>query len=142
MSTSELSRVPSPAGDGTDGSVARVTPVCIALVNDHELVVRGLQRMLEEFEDRIRVVELDVNVEVAQPVDVALYDTFSVPQVTAERHRRPHRPAAGWPRWPSTAGTCTRSWSSEALEKGVRGYLSKSLQGHELVGRHRAGRGR
>ena len=132
MSTSELSRVPGPAGEENDGELTAVRPVSIALVNDHELVVRGLQRMLESFEDRIRVVELDVNVDVAQRVDVALYDTFSVPQVAASDIDD----IIGQQR---VASVAVYSWNMheelvrEALSKGVRGYLSKSLHGPELV---------
>ncbi len=132
MSTSELSRVPGPAGFGGDDGHAEVRPIRVALVNDHELVVRGLQRMLDEFADRIHVVELDVDVAVAQPVDVALYDTFSVPQVMASDIDD----LIGQPR---VAAVAVYSWNMheelvrEALRKGVRGYLSKSLQGHELV---------
>ncbi len=132
MSTSEISRVPGSSEDGGRDAGSAVRPVSVALVNDHELVVRGLQRMLEEFEDRIRVVELDVNVGVAQPVDVALYDTFSVPQVTSSDIDD----LIGQAR---VASVAVYSWNMheklvrEALDKGVRGYLSKSLQGHELV---------
>jgi DNA-binding NarL/FixJ family response regulator len=110
-----------------------VRPVSIALVNDHELVVRGLQRMLEDFEDRIRVVELDVNAEVAQSVDVALYDTFSVTQVTAGD-------IDALIRTPRVSSVAVYSWNMHrelvdaALRKGVRGYLSKSLEGADLVG--------
>jgi DNA-binding NarL/FixJ family response regulator len=129
VSTSEISSASREADDTTSG---RVRPVSIALVNDHELVVRGLQRMLEEFQHRVRVVELDVNAEVAQSVDVALYDTFSVTQVTAAD-------IDGLLSAPRVTAVAVYSWNMHqelveaAMRKGVRGYLSKSLDGAELV---------
>src|SRR5689334_5865291 len=51
----------------------------LALVNDYEVVVRGLAHMLEEFED-LEIVELDSNTDVSQFVDVALYDTMAQTQ--------------------------------------------------------------
>lgn len=129
MSTSEISR---PTHRGDTDSPGRVRPVSIALVNDHELVVRGLQRMLEEYEDRVRVVELDVNADVAHSVDVALYDTFSVTQVTAgdidDLIRQPRVSSVAVYSW-----NMHRELVEAALRKGVRGYLSKSLEGAELV---------
>ena len=129
MSTSEISRAPLSDDHGVLG---RVRPVSIALVNDHELVVRGLQRMIEEFEDRVRVVELDVNADVAQRVAVALYDTFSVTQVTAGD-------IDALIQAPRVSSVAVYSWNMHrelveaAMRKGVRGYLSKSLDGAELV---------
>jgi DNA-binding NarL/FixJ family response regulator len=114
-------------------ALGRVRPVSIALVNDHELVVRGLQRMLEEFQDRVRVVELDVNAQVAQDVDVALYDTFSITQVTAGD-------VDALLKEPRVSSVAVYSWNMHrelveaAMRKGVRGYLSKSLDGADLVG--------
>jgi two-component system, NarL family, response regulator LiaR len=48
----------------------------VALLNDYRVVVDGLAAMLADFGD-INVVELEVgNVDVEQPVDVALFDTY------------------------------------------------------------------
>jgi DNA-binding NarL/FixJ family response regulator len=113
-------------------ALGRLRPVSIALVNDHELVVRGLQRMLEEFQDRVRVVELDVNAQVVQDVDVALYDTFSITQVSAGD-------VDALLREPRVSSVAVYSWNMHrelveaAMRKGVRGYLSKSLDGADLV---------
>lgn len=52
-------------------------PVTVAVINDHELIVRGVAAMLEPFADLVQIVELDADVPVARPVDVALYDTFT-----------------------------------------------------------------
>ena len=48
----------------------------VALVNDFELILRGLQAMLEPYRDRIEVLELDVGVEPDQPIDIALLDLY------------------------------------------------------------------
>ena len=106
-------------------------PLRVALVNDHEIVVRGLERMLDEF-THLQVVELAAGAPVDTPVDVALYDTFSVPQVDAsdvdEVVANPH-----------VGSVAVFSWNmhtelvEQALRKGVRGYLSKSLRAPALV---------
>lgn len=124
------------SGDGSrsrgDDAVDPLRPVSVALVNDHELVVRGLQRMLEDYADRVRVVELAVDTSVGRPVDVALYDTFSASQASADDIDV----LLGDPR---VSAVVVYSWSMQpelvehALRKGVRGYLSKSLQGPDLV---------
>ncbi len=106
--------------------------VTVALIDDYELVVRGLEHLLEPFTDRVQVVELDARVQPETPVDIALYDTFSVSQVDAgdidELLSNPRVDAVG-----------VYTWSMQpelieiALRKGVRGYLSKSLDGRQLV---------
>ncbi len=112
---------------GTPGHAVRV-----ALVNDHEIVVRGLERMLEDFSARVQVVELDAQSAVVTPVDVALYDTFSVTQVDESDVDR----VIGNPRVREVA---VYSWNMHddlieaALRKGIRGYLSKSLDAPALV---------
>ncbi len=57
------------------------TPIRVAIVNDYEVVVRGLHRVLAPHAERIRVVELDSALPVSRPVDVALYDTFGLERV-------------------------------------------------------------
>ena len=106
--------------------------VTVALINDYELVVRGLEHMLEPFTDRVQVVELDARVQPETPVDVALYDTFSVSQVNAgDIDVLLGNPRVG------AVGVYTWSMQSElveiALRKGVGGYLSKSLDGAHLA---------
>jgi DNA-binding NarL/FixJ family response regulator len=106
--------------------------VRIALVNDHEIVVKGLERMLEDFSGRVQVVELDVQSAVVSPVDVALYDTFSVTQVDESDVDRVIRN-------PHVREVAVYSWNMHddliraALRKGIRGYLSKSLAAPALV---------
>jgi DNA-binding NarL/FixJ family response regulator len=120
-----LASGPVTAGD-------RQPTVSVVLLNDYEVVVRGLEQMLAPHAGRITVTELDFNMPVAQPVDVTLYDTFSQPQVDGEDIDRVLRSA-----WAGRVVVYT--WNthqdlvSTALSKGVAGYLSKRLSGEDLV---------
>ncbi|MCE0487115.1 response regulator transcription factor [Ornithinimicrobium sediminis] len=106
--------------------------VTVALANDYEVVVQGLERMLAPYGVRVEVAELDMNMPVGQPVDVTLYDTFSQPQV--DRDAIDRILASPW-----AGKVVVYTWNvqaalvSTALEKGVAGYLSKTLSAEELV---------
>ncbi len=62
-------------------------PVRVTLVNDYELIVDGLRRMLQPFSDRIDVIEPDAGGLPAAPCDVALFDTFAGRRHSLERMR-------------------------------------------------------
>jgi DNA-binding NarL/FixJ family response regulator len=108
------------------------SPIRVALINDYEIVVKGLARMFDSYRDRIHLVELDAELPVEEEVDIALYDTFAQPQSdTAAIDRileqdRAHK-------------VVLYSWNLQpelieaAMAKGVAGYLSKSLTAAELV---------
>lgn len=49
----------------------------VAVINDHELIVRGVAAMLAPFAHLVEIVELDADLPVVRTVDVALYDTFT-----------------------------------------------------------------
>ena len=51
-------------------------PIRVTLVNDYEIIVQGLYRMLEPFGDRVRVVEMEAGGLPTVPTDIALFDTF------------------------------------------------------------------
>ncbi len=120
------------ATDTQDGLDARSPAISVALMNDYEVVVRGLAQMLDPYDDRVRVVELDVNLTPASQVDITMYDTFAVPQ-------------AGHGAIPelvtnSLAGrVVVYAWEIDAdlvragLAAGVAGYLPKTLSADELV---------
>ena len=57
-------------------SVQTKRPIRVALVNDYEVVVAGLNQMFANYTDRIEVVKLIANREVRERVDIALYDSF------------------------------------------------------------------
>jgi DNA-binding NarL/FixJ family response regulator len=110
----------------------RMALIRVALVNDYEVVIRGLAAMLRTYSDTVDVVELDAGTGVEQRVDIALYDTFAAvqgdrPQVNAL--------AAN----PQIGKVVVYSWNMEerlvadALANGAGGYVSKGLPAHELV---------
>lgn len=107
-------------------------PIRVALVNDYEVVVHGLMAMLRSYQDVIEVVELDVERDVAQPVDIALCDTFASPQgdseqirVLARNPRVTHVVVYSWVLDPDVVDT--------AFAHGVSAYLSKELPAQKLV---------
>src|SRR5919107_390582 len=55
-------------------------PIRFAIIDDYEVVVRGLAHMLTSVSDDFAVVELDSRVPVEDEVDIALYDTFAQTQ--------------------------------------------------------------
>ncbi len=55
----------------------------VALVNDDEIIIRGLDAMLRNYSDRVQVVELSASKPVLAAVDIALYDTFGMGQSSA-----------------------------------------------------------
>src|SRR4051812_26096161 len=107
-------------------------PVRLALVDDYEVVLRGVAQMLSEFPDRVEIAEIDAHEPVSVDVDIALYDTFAQPEVdrdgidalVANPHAR-HVVVYTW------------AFSAELIEtamaKGAHGYLSKTLSSVELV---------
>ena len=55
-------------------------PILIALVNDYDVVTRGLATMLDEYRGRVLIAEIDHNLGVDDQVDIVLYDTFAQPE--------------------------------------------------------------
>ncbi len=62
-------------------------PLRIALVNDFEVIVRGLAEMLRPFADRVLIVELDVGSNPEYRVDIALFDSYGQPRGGVDRVR-------------------------------------------------------
>ncbi|MCH6470092.1 response regulator transcription factor [Sinomonas terrae] len=104
----------------------------VALVNDYEVVVRGLAAMMRSYAQVLQVVELDMGEGAAEPVDITLYDTFAATQGDREEVRR----LAADPR---SGKVVVYSWNldpalaSAALANGAAGYLSKGLPAGELA---------
>lgn len=104
----------------------------LALVNDYEVVVRGLAEMLRSYTDAFDIVELDADMPVQQPVDIALYDTFAQPQGDGDRVKELLSN-------PRVRRLVVYSWNLQELlttatmQRGVAGYLSKSLTAAELT---------
>ena len=53
------------------------TVVTVGILNDYEVIVRGVAAMLEPYRDRVAVVETDAGGQPSVPMDVALFDTFA-----------------------------------------------------------------
>jgi len=120
-------------GDAPEVKSGRATaPITVALVDDYDVVLAGVARILAPYDDRVRVVEIDTNRPVAQDVDIVLYDSFAQPEaggeeiaeVVTNRH---------------TGRVVIYTWNFHvdliegALARGASGYLSKTLTGRELV---------
>ncbi|MBH0099327.1 response regulator transcription factor [Salinibacterium sp. NSLL150] len=104
----------------------------VALVNDYEVVARGVVGMLRSYTNRIRVVELDLNKQVDERVDIALYDTFAG---TQGDRAVVHQLAAN----SSIGAVVVYSWNLDpahiaaVLRNGADGYVSKGLPASKLV---------
>jgi two-component system, NarL family, response regulator LiaR len=107
-------------------------PIRLAIVDDYEVVVRGLAQILSAPPGEFDVVELDLRTDVAQHVDLALYDTFAQTQGGGPD-------VARLVDNPRVDKVVIYSWNVQdrivqaALDQGVAGYLSKELAADELV---------
>jgi DNA-binding NarL/FixJ family response regulator len=107
-------------------------PVRVAIVNDYEVVVRGLSSMLAPFRDRVAVVELDVDGQVDRTADVTLLDTFAG-QPIADSHLESVLASE------KAGRVVVFTWNMQpdlvelALAKGASGYLDKSTHAEQLV---------
>lgn len=107
-------------------------PVRITIVNDYEVVVNGLHRMLQPFFDRVEVVEPPTSGEPGQPIDLVLYDMFShkpdarrnVDELLAENHAR-RLVIYTWNMQPELVRA--------SLISGASAHLDKRLRTAELV---------
>jgi DNA-binding NarL/FixJ family response regulator len=107
-------------------------PISVALVNDYDVVLEGLARMLDRYRDRVVIVEIDANEGVLDAADIVLYDNFAQPESdrdevsTLVADRRARR-------------VVVYTWNfdhrliTNARRQGVHGYLSKTLSARDLV---------
>src|SRR5438876_7294386 len=99
----------------------------VALVNDYEIMLRGLEAMLRPFRDRIEVVELDVEQNPDEAVDVAVFDTYGHPRLGLDR-------VADLARCPHVRAVAVYTWSfaaerfDAARAGGGRGVLGKWME--------------
>jgi DNA-binding NarL/FixJ family response regulator len=107
-------------------------PITVALVNDYDVVLAGLARMLDRYRDRALIVEIDANEPVADLVDVVLYDSFAQPESDRDE-------VATLVANPRARRVVVYSWNLDphlienARRQGAHGYLSKTLSARELV---------
>ena len=104
----------------------------VALVNDYDVVVVGLARILDRYADRLLIVEIDTNQPVADRADVVLYDTFAQPE--SDRFEISELVAN-----PRVGKVAIYTWNlhpeliEQARAQGAAGYLSKALPARDLV---------
>src|SRR5688500_4853870 len=108
------------------------TPVTVALVDDYDIVVMGIAHILEQYQDRVVIAELDTNMSVSDMVDIVLYDSFAQPETD-------HDEISVLVRNPRARRVAVYTWNfhpdliDSARSQGVHGYLSKALPARELV---------
>ncbi len=111
---------------------AAVHPIRVALVDDYDIVLIGLAHMFDGYRDRVMVAEIDANRPVADEVDVVLYDSFAQPEADKDEVQSlidsPHGGRVVIYTWNFHPELIDR-----ALDRGARGYLSKTLPASELV---------
>ena len=106
--------------------------VTVAVIDDYALVVAGVARLLEPYEQRVEVVEIDANEHPGHHVDVALYDAFAQGQANHDDVRPlldddtiGHVVMYTWNFAPALIDIARR--------RGIAGYLSKSLAADHLA---------
>jgi two-component system, NarL family, response regulator LiaR len=119
-------------GSMTNTNPTEHGPINVALVNDFELVLRGTERMLGQFPDRLVVSELNIASNPDHRVDVALFDTYGHARGGVDRVRS----LATDPRVGTVAVYTWRLPPGQVealLTAGAGGVLAKSLPAAVLV---------
>jgi DNA-binding NarL/FixJ family response regulator len=104
----------------------------VALVDDYDVVLAGVAKMLDHYRDRVVVAEIDANEPLKDTVDIALYDSFAQPESD-------HDEIEVLARNPRARRVVVYTWNfhpaliESARSKGAHGYLSKTLPARELV---------
>ncbi len=107
-------------------------PITIALVDDYDVVVKGVANMLEPYRDRVVIAELDSTMAVKDTVDIVLYDSFAQPESD-------HEEIGVLVANPRASRVVVYTWNfhpdlvESARRHGAHGYLSKTLPARELV---------
>jgi DNA-binding NarL/FixJ family response regulator len=107
-------------------------PISVALVDDYDIVLIGLSHMFDAYRDRIAIAEIDANRPVSKDVDIVLYDSFAQPQANSDELKVLIDN-------PRASRVAIYTWNfhpdliDNAIRKGARGYLSKTLPARELV---------
>jgi DNA-binding NarL/FixJ family response regulator len=110
----------------------RTEPITVALVDDYDVVLLGVARMFEGYDDRVLITEIDANESVADPVDIVLYDSFAQPESD-------HDEIAVLVANPRAHRVVVYTWNfhpdliEAARQQGAHGYLSKTLPARDLV---------
>lgn len=108
------------------------SPIKVALVDDYDVVLMGVARMFDQYQDRVVVVEIDANEALDDAADIVLYDSFAQPEsdhdeirVLVDNPRARRVVVYTWNFHPDLIDSARRL--------GARGYLSKTLAAGDLV---------
>ena len=107
-------------------------PIRVTLVNDYEIIVQGLRRMLEPFSDRIEIVETQVGGVPDLPTDIALFDTFAGRRYALQRVRLMARDR-------SIGKVVLYTWDAppafrdDIMQSSIDGVILKAVTGEALV---------
>jgi DNA-binding NarL/FixJ family response regulator len=107
-------------------------PITVALVDDYDVVVKGVANMLDPYRDRVIIAELDSTMPVSDRVDIVLYDSFAQPE--SDHEEIGHLVAN-----PRAGRVVVYTWNfhpdllASAQAHGAHGYLSKTLPARDLV---------
>ncbi|OBB62829.1 response regulator transcription factor [Mycobacterium sp. 852014-50255_SCH5639931] len=107
-------------------------PITVALVDDYDVVVKGVANMLDPYRDRVVIAELDSTMPVDDAVDIVLYDSFAQPESDQEE-------IGVLTANPRARRVVVYTWNfhpdlvESARRHGAHGYLSKTLPARELV---------
>ncbi|WP_443741643.1 response regulator transcription factor [Subtercola lobariae] len=113
-------------------TASRPRPITVALVDDYDVVLMGLARMFDQYQDRVTVTEIDARTAVDESVDIVMYDSFAQPETDQEE-------VSALVRNPRARRVVVYTWNFQpelvdsARGHGVHGYLSKTLPAAELV---------
>ena len=107
-------------------------PIRLVIVNDYDLVVNGVAKMLETFQDRVCVVELEAGGLPDTPADIALFDTFAGRRQSLRRIRQMAQDA-DISRLVLYTWDIPEAFAGEISEHDVDGVILKSATGAALV---------
>lgn len=106
--------------------------ILIALIDDYDVVVLGVAKMLDPYRERVLIAEIDTNEPLSDVVDIALYDSFAQQEADGDHLKTlidsEHARNVVVYTWNFDAALV-----EDARRKGARGYLSKALPARELV---------
>lgn len=107
-------------------------PITVALVDDYDVVLLGVAKIIDQYRDRVIIAEIDTNQPLKDTVDVVLYDAFAQPESDREE-------IGVLIRSPCARKVIVYTWNfhpelvENAQRQGVHGYLSKALPAREFI---------
>jgi NarL family two-component system response regulator LiaR len=108
-------------------------PVRIAVVNDYEIVVAGMEHLLRNYPDQLEIcARILIGEPLPVPVDVALYDLYGTAHGNSPALRKlTEHPDIGKV---AVFGTdVTPDLIVDMNTAGAAGFISKALPGHEIA---------